>query len=119
MRRVWFALGALFLGLAIIGIALPVMPTVPFLLVAAWAFARSSPRLRQKIMDHPTYGPPVRAWQERGAISRPAKIWALGAMTAGVVFTWWLGLPLWIVGGQAAVCTAVGIYVASRPEVRY
>lgn len=116
MRGVWFSIGALFLGLGIVGIALPVMPTVPFLLVAVWAFARSSPELRQRILDHPTYGPPVRAWQEHGAIGRPAKIWAVGAMAAGVGLTWWLGLPLWVVALQAAVCTAVGTFVVTRPE---
>lgn len=116
MRWIWFSVGATFLTLAVIGIALPVMPTVPFLLVAAWAFARSSPRLRQKILDHPTYGPPVKAWQERGAISRPAKIWAVCAMAFGVGLAMWLGLAPWIIAGQAGICLAVAVFVVSRPE---
>ncbi|MCT4331316.1 YbaN family protein [Paracoccus sp. YLB-12] len=115
-RQIWFAVGALFLALGAIGVALPVMPTVPFLLVAAWAFARSSPRLRQKILDNPTYGPSVRAWQERGAISRIAKIWAVSAMAAGIGLSIWLGLPVWVIGLQAGTCAAVGAFVASRPE---
>lgn len=116
MRVFWYLLGCVALACGIIGIALPVVPTVPFLLVAAWAFAKSSPRLQHKILSHPTYGPPVRAWQERGAIGRVAKIWALGAMTAGVTLSFVLGMPLWVVATQAAVCAAVGAYVASRPE---
>lgn len=116
MRQLWFALGALFLTIAIIGIALPVVPTVPFLLVAAWAFARSSPRLRQKILDHPTYGPPVRSWQERGAIGRWAKLWAVGAMSSGVALALWLGLPQWVVAVQGGICLAVGVFVVTRPE---
>ncbi|MBU3029072.1 YbaN family protein [Paracoccus marinaquae] len=115
MRNLWFLIGAIFLGLGVIGIAFPVMPTVPFLLVAAWAFARSSPRLRQKILDHPTYGPPVRAWQERGAISPLAKLWAVVAMAFGVVLTLWLGLPHWLVIAQAAVCAVIGLFIVTRP----
>lgn len=116
MRSLWFALGICALGAGIVGIALPVMPTVPFLLVAAWAFARSSPRMRQRILDHPTYGPPVRAWQERGAIGRLAKLWAVGAMAFGVGLALWLKLPLWLVAMQAAICLSVGAYVVTRPE---
>ncbi|SES97731.1 YbaN family protein [Paracoccus homiensis] len=116
MRVFWYLLGCVALACGIIGIALPVVPTVPFLLVAAWAFAKSSPRLQHKILSHPTYGPPVRAWQERGAIGRVAKIWAVGAMTAGVTLSFVLGMPLWVVATQAAICAGVGAYVASRPE---
>ncbi|SNT74991.1 YbaN family protein [Paracoccus seriniphilus] len=116
MRTLWYGIGALFLGLAIIGIALPVVPTVPFLLVAAWAFAKSSPELRRRIREHPTYGPSVRAWQERGAISRSAKIWAVGAMSFGVGLSFWVGMPHWVVGMQAAICILVAAYVTTRPE---
>lgn len=66
MRLVWRIIGLLSLGLAAIGTALPVVPTVPFLLVAAWAFTKSSPELREKIRNNPRYGPIVVAWQDRG-----------------------------------------------------
>lgn len=117
MKHLWSAIGGLALVLAVIGIALPVVPTVPFLLVAAWAFSRSSPRLRQRILDHPVYGPPVRAWQERGAVARTAKVWAVTAMSCGVLLSLWLGLPLRVVGIQFGICAAVACYVATRPEV--
>lgn len=116
IRYVWLGVGGLFVALAIIGIALPVMPTVPFLLVAAWAFSRSSPRLRRKILNHPTYGPPVRSWQERGAVGRLAKIWAVVAMASGVALSLFIGMPIWVVGLQATICLAIGTYVVTRPE---
>lgn len=115
-RRIWLITGWLFLIVAIIGVALPVMPTVPFLLVAAWAFARSSPALEQRIINHPTYGPPVRAWQERGAVGRLAKIWAVTAMTSGVLLSWYVGMPLWVVATQGGICLLVGAYLVTRPE---
>lgn len=116
MRHLWLTVGWTFVMLGIVGIALPVVPTVPFLLVAAWAFARSSPALRQRILDHPTYGPSVRAWQERGAVGKVAKIWAILAMTGGVGLSWWIGIDPWIVGLQAAICAAVGVFLLSRPS---
>lgn len=116
MRHLWLTVGWIFVGLGVIGVALPVMPTVPFLLVAAWAFARSSPALQQRILNHPTYGPSVRAWQERGAVGRIAKIWAITAMSGGVALSWWVGMPGWVVLSQGGVCTLVALYLASRPE---
>ncbi|WP_347138283.1 YbaN family protein [Paracoccus sp. SSK6] len=115
MRGMWYALGMAALVLGVVGIALPVLPTVPFLLLAAAAFARSSPRLERRILNHPTYGPPVRAWRERGAIGRLAKTWAVLAMVGGVGFSWLVGMPGWVVAAQAAVCMAIGAYVVTRP----
>lgn len=116
MKLLWLSLGWLGLGLGAIGLALPVVPTVPFLLVSAWAFSHSSPELRARIRNHPKYGPTVRAWQERGVIARPAKIWAVVAMSAGVGFSYWLGLDPRLVAIQAAICVAVAIFVVSRPS---
>ncbi|MDB6180973.1 YbaN family protein [Paracoccus fistulariae] len=116
MRILWFTIGAIALLAGIIGILLPIVPTVPFLLVAVWAFARSSPRLRQKILSHPKYGPPIRAWEDHRAIGRWAKIWAVVAMTVGVFIAFFIGLPIWWVATQLGICTAVGAYVVTRPE---
>lgn len=117
MRVFCLILGWLSILLAVIGTALPVVPTVPFLLVAAWAFSRSSPELRARILNHPKYGPTVRAWQERGVIALPAKIWAVFAMSFGVGFSWWLDVDPRIVMAQAAICALIGTYVVSRPSV--
>ncbi|TBN40371.1 DUF454 domain-containing protein [Paracoccus subflavus] len=116
-QRLWYVLGFVALGMGIVGIALPVVPTVPFLLLAAAAFARSNPRLERRILDHPTYGPPVRAWREHGAISRLAKIWATLAMAGGVGFSLLAGMPPWVVAAQAMICTVIGAYVVTRPEI--
>lgn len=116
MRLVLYLVGSASLVLGIVGAFLPVMPTVPFLLVAAWAFARSSPQLRQRILDHPVYGHHVREWQERGAVSRLAKVWAVSAMSVGVALALWLGIAPWIVAVQAGICAAVAVFLVTRPE---
>ncbi|MFN3524834.1 MAG: YbaN family protein [Paracoccus sp. (in: a-proteobacteria)] len=116
MRHLWLTIGWTFVAMGIVGAALPVVPTVPFLLIAAWAFARSSPALKQRILDHPTYGPSVRAWQERGAVGTVAKVWAISAMTGGIGLSWWIGVETWVVVLQASVCAAVAVFLLTRPS---
>lgn len=67
------ALGLLFVGLGMAGAALPLLPTVPFLLLAAACFARSSERHYQWLLNHSVFGPLVRDWEENRCIRRPAQ----------------------------------------------
>jgi uncharacterized protein len=116
MRGIWLAGGGLFLGLGLLGVVLPVLPTTPFLLLAAACFARSSPRLHRWLLHHPVFGPPIRNWEENGAISRPAKRLAVGSMAAVLVLSLWLGLS-WKVLVPQALLIAVGCwFVLSRPD---
>ena len=117
MRYLWLSMGWLTLTLGTIGIFLPVLPTVPFLLLAVWAFARSSPRLGARIMRHPRFGPPIRAWRKRGVIGRNAKIWAVAGMTAGVAWAVWLGLDMRFIAVQVLACTAIAVWLVTRPEL--
>lgn len=114
-RPVYRALGLLFVGFGAVGAVLPIVPTVPFLLVAVYFFAKSSPELEKKILDHPHWGPQVRDWRERRAISRKSKTIAILAMAAGTVFTWFtLGHPYyWI---SIAILVVCGIWIATRNE---
>lgn len=116
MQYLWLSIGWISLALGVIGVLLQVVPTVPFLLVAVWAFARSSPRLGARITRHPTFGPPIRNWRKRGVIGRSAKIWATLAMTAGVCWSLWLGLDPRLVLAQALTCGAVALWLVTRPE---
>lgn len=116
MQLVWRIIGWLSLGLAAVGTALPVIPTVPFLLLAAWAFTKSSPELRERIRNDPRYGPMVVAWQDRGEVPRLAKIWSVVAMSFGVGLTAWLIGDWRIVAVQAVICTVIAIYLITRPE---
>ena len=116
MRFLLLALGWLSLTVGVIGAFLPVMPTVPFLLIAVWAFARSSPRLGARIMRNPTFGPQLRAWRKRGVIGRKAKIWAVTAMACGVGWALWLGLAPLLIAVQATCCTAIAAWLVTRPE---
>ena len=115
MRPIYFSLGIVFVGLGAIGAFLPLIPTVPFLLLAVFCFARSNKEWEQKILDHPTWGPQVRDWQERRAISRRSKILAIGMLIAGAIFSWMtVGAP-WAYA-SLAVLTISGSWIATRNE---
>src|SRR5215204_1724251 len=85
MRIIYFCLGWVMVALGVIGLIMPLMPGVVFLIVAAWCFARSSPRLEVWLLEHPKFGKPLRDWRAAGAISRSAKAMACAGMTMGFV----------------------------------
>ena len=87
-RLAFLALGWGALALGVIGIALPGLPTTPFLLVAAFGYGKASPGLRNWLVRHPRFGPPIRDWQERGAISRATKGKSVIAMAVVVPLAW-------------------------------
>ena len=115
MRRLYLAAGIVCVALGAVGAVLPLLPTVPFLLLAAFCFARSNPAWEQRILDHPTWGPQVLDWRERRAISRKAKIAAIATLLAGIAFTWFtLGHPwVWI---SVTVTVIIGSWIATRNE---
>lgn len=114
-RPFWLTAGLLAAGLGILGIALPLLPTVPFFLLAAFCFARSRPAWERRLLDHPKYGPPLRQWRERGAISRRAKLAALTAMAASIALSAaFAGWP-WVMAPIVA-CTLSGAWIWTRPE---
>lgn len=116
MRAIWLICGLVALCLAIAGVFLPLLPTVPFLLLAAYCFARSSDRLHDWLLSHPTLGPPIQHWQAHGAISRRAK--TLATISIGLTFgvSLVIGLAWWILAIQAAVLTAVLLFIWTCPE---
>ena len=73
-------LGFLFLGLGVLGVALPVLPSTPFILLAAWFFARSSERWHKRLLESELFGSMIKNWEQNRCISRRTKIVAIGSM---------------------------------------
>ncbi|MBN7760374.1 YbaN family protein [Nitratireductor aquimarinus] len=116
-RAILLVLGLVMLLLAVIGAFLPVMPTTIFLILAAWFFARSSPRLERRLMEHPSYGPVLRGWRDHGIVPRRAKLFAVTGISCGYVislFAYQPGLPLAI--ALAVAMAAIAVWIVSRPE---
>lgn len=116
-RAVYFAVGLVCLAVGTAGLFLPVLPGVVFLILAAAAFARSSPRLEAWILDHPRLGPPVRRWRETGAIPRRIKLVACACMGASWVLVLASSAPLLVkIGIVPLVLAASALYVLTRPD---
>lgn len=116
MRLVWLLLGLTFVGLGFLGIILPLVPTVPFMLLAAFCFARSSERLHDWILSHPQFGPPITEWRERGAISPRVKRISSISIILVLVISVLTGVRPQIVLVQAGVLMAVLVFIWSRPS---
>jgi uncharacterized protein len=117
MRLFYLGLGWLCVGLGILGIIMPILPTTPFLLVAVWAFSKSSPALAEQLRNHPVAGSYIRNWQDHGVIPRKAKVLAIVMMSAmGIYLAGFSGLPGWAALVACAVLIAVGVYILSRPD---
>ena len=109
-------LAYLFVGLALVGVVVPGLPTFPFLLLAAWAAARGSERLHQWLYDHPRFGAALIEWERERAVSRRSKIAAVALMAVSWVIMLWRVDNPWVPAGLAVLFLTVGSYVVSRPE---
>ena len=86
LRYLMLALGLMCTALGVIGIILPVMPGTVFLLIAVWAFSRSSEKLHLWLYHHPRFGHTIRAWQQNRAIPLRAKAAAVTMMAASFTY---------------------------------
>lgn len=118
LRYALTGLGGLAVALALLGVFLPVLPTTPFLLVAAWAFAKSSPRMQAWLHNHPRFGRFLQDWETDGAIPLRGKI----AATAGMLLAWHIVFftvdQPWVWAAVGVCLAAVATYVVTRPAPR-
>ncbi|AAV93336.1 YbaN family protein [Ruegeria pomeroyi] len=116
MQFIWAALGLVCVALALIGVALPLLPTVPFLLLAAFFFARSSERLHTWLVTHRLFGPMILDWQQSGAIRPGAKKAATLSIAAVFGLSLVFAVPSHVLLIQAVVLSGVLIFIWTRPN---
>lgn len=109
-------LAVLFLVLGLIGVVVPGMPTTVFILLSAWAAARSSPRLHGWLMRHRLFGPMLRDWQQGGYVSRKAKRSATLMMGLCALVLPVVAAPAWTVALALGSMAAVLLWLWRRPE---
>jgi uncharacterized membrane protein YbaN (DUF454 family) len=112
----WRALALTSVGLGLLGVVLPGLPTVPFLLVATWAASRGWPALETWLLNHPRHGFAVRQWRERGAVPRRAKWLSSVMMAASTAIMWAIGVPVWALALAVVTMTSVAVWLWRRPE---
>ena len=117
-KALLIGVGGLALGLGLLGVVLPGLPTTLFVLLAAACFAKASPRLHRRIVGNPLLGPMVRDWEAHRSLPVKIKLIAIGSMTLMV------GLSVWHFAGrpglQAAlvVLGVIGAVVVGRIPAR-
>jgi uncharacterized membrane protein YbaN (DUF454 family) len=118
MRRFYLALGYASLVLGIAGIVLPLLPTTPFVILAAWCFARSNPALAKRLYEHPRFGALLTTWRDQRAIPSRAKIYALLTLALSYAVTVWLVRNPYVPFLLAAIMGSVALYIVTRPSPR-
>ena len=117
IRTAYFAAGLIFVALAFIGAALPVMPSTIFVILAAACFTHSSPRFEAWLLGHRVFGPNLLAWRIHGAILPKAKAMSVLGMAVGFGLFWYLTEPgPLLAGAVAAFFVASAWFVLSRPS---
>ncbi len=112
---VYRGLGLLSVAVGVVGIVLPLLPTTPFLILAAYFFARSHPEWEARLLAHPRLGPGIVAWRERGAIPPVAKGFAAAMLAVSAVVGGLTLAPPWAYV-PAATGGAVLAWMLSRPS---
>lgn len=112
----WRALALVSLALGLVGAVLPVLPTVPFLLLATWAASRGWPRLEAWLLSHAIYGPAIRRWRAHGAVSRRAKWLASTLMSMSVVGVLLSPVPIWVKWIVPTLLGCTALWLWRRPE---
>ena len=115
-RWLWWLLAYASLGIGIVGIVVPGLPTVPFVLLAAFAAARGSQRLHGWLLAHRRFGPMIRDWQREGAVSRQSKRLATGMMAASAAVMLLTAPKWWMVATGTAIMAVVAAWLWLRPE---
>ncbi|MGE8279691.1 MAG: YbaN family protein [Stenotrophomonas sp.] len=115
LRWAWWLLAYVSLGVGIVGIFVPGLPTTVFVLISAWAASRGSERLHRWLLEHPRFGPAIRDWQAHGAVSRKGKWMASLTMLACALITLWCVPLAWVKWTSISIMACVCLWLWLRP----
>lgn len=115
-RTLWLLLGLTSLAFGIAGVVLPLLPTTPFVLLAAYCFARSSPRLHDWLLANRTFGPLILNWEKHRAIAPRAKLLAVLSMAAVFGISFLVGASERVITIQAVILPATCLFILTRPS---
>ena len=114
LRLCLFSLGVLFVLIGVAGVFLPILPTTPFIICAAWCFLKSSKRAYVWIYSHSIFSGPLKNWEENHAISKSAKLVSLTTITFSAIYTYLAMDTLWIRYLVFFILTLVSLFIVTR-----
>ena len=115
-KTILISLGLLCVGLGFVGVFVPGIPTTIFLIIALWAFTKSSEKLRHWLLNHKRFGPILNNWQEHKVVPRRAKILMVVLMSLAVILFYYSLQSLILTIGLIIILVSVAIYVISLPS---
>lgn len=115
-RMFWFTIGSLALAMGVLGIVLPLLPTTPLVLLATFAFAKSTPSIEAWLRHHSVFGPIIRDWQRNGAIAHQYKVLAVGTMLAVLMMSYIFAVAPFVLILQALCMSAAAVFILTRPS---
>ena len=115
-RMILISLGWFCVGLGFIGIFVPGIPTTIFLIIALWAFTKSSKKLRNWLLNHKKFGPILNNWQQHKVVPRRAKILMVVLMSLASILFYYSLQNLYLTIGLVIILVLVAIYVISLPS---
>ena len=115
-RTILISLGLLCVGLGFVGVFVPGIPTTIFLIIALWAFTKSSEKLRHWLLNHKRFGPILNNWQEHKVVPRRAKILMVVLMSLAVILFYYSSQSLILTIGLIIILVSVAIYVIFLPS---
>ena len=115
-KTILISLGWLCVGLGFVGVFVPGIPTTIFLIIALWAFTKSSEKLRHWLLNHKRFGPILNNWQKHKVVPRRAKILMVVLMSLAVILFYYSSQSLILTIGLIIILVSVAIYVISLPS---
>jgi uncharacterized membrane protein YbaN (DUF454 family) len=110
--------GVLAVALGVLGMFLPLLPTVPFLLLATFCFARSAPKWKERLLHHPFIGKPLRDWLQYKGIRKQEKIFSVTFLWASILLSAYFVELLWVRIVLLIVAVAVTIHILSFRTIK-
>ena len=117
MKHLYFSLGWLFFFTGLIAILIPVLPTTPFMILALWAFSKSSERFHYWLYHHRIFGPALQKWDQYRVIPLIAKVSAIFFMLMSLLYLIFIsGVNHWLIISAGLFMLVTAIYILSKPS---
>lgn len=116
-KYIYIALGWLSFSIGVIGVFLPLLPTVIFWIIAVWLWSKGAPELMEKVYQHPKHGASIKAFMLHGVVSRKAKTAAVVSMAISYSLFQIFVRPGMLAGaGVAVILSVIALWLVLRPE---